>query len=266
MHEGERRHEPAESSPRPERDARVLSSIVDIEAASGVGSEHNLRDELGEIIARTPAEEMPALLEKGVADIRADRKDARENWTSERSPAKVFRDYLDGASRLSHAIQCSVNKEVDLGIVRGILSAATAELPEERKDGAAYADGVRERQIRMNALMSDVYTADMLRRIGLRKGDTAVTKAAMAKLDGLRPELLKSIDALEQANADKVRVTPGLPELLMGLRAAIANAPHERLEKTMYDEIADPFSMAIGYDIEDFNEREMIEALERLEG
>lgn len=88
---------------------------------------------------------------------------------------------------------------------------------------------------------------------------------AMERLDAVRDGVLETLDGFKQAAPAKIKVTPNVPELLENLRAALTSASKEELETSMYDMIAEPYSMIIGYDIEGFHEQELRETLEQLE-
>lgn len=263
MHEGEKGYAPQE---RPEmsdeRRRYVLTNVLDFE--NTLRNEPGVADELKDAVASVSPEAVAPIVAETIAAMKEDRDGERRNW-KDLPAAEVFTSYSDSASRESHAIQCSVNKEVDLRIVLAAVERDTEHVPETLLPDKEFVAGVLERQIRMNHAMSEVYTSDILRRIGLKKGEASLVDAGLAKLDTVRESVLATLDEFESANKEKVAATPGLDDLLRGLRASVSNAPHERLGKTLYEEIAKPYSMVIGYDIEDFNDQELREALERLE-
>lgn len=263
MHGHERSPAPPEREKHVPSDAQLLTHIVDIEETA-VRNEPKISEELDAAVARIEAGMVGEAVASTVARMREDRERSREGWRNA-LPAQVFEYYMDSASRESHAIQCSVNKEIDLGVLRDAVRREHNDAAPAVQEDAAYVEVTIDRQIRMNRIMSEIYTADILRRIGLRKGDEGIVDMGLARLDAVREDLLASLTELEEANMEKVRATPGLTDLLMGLRASATNAPRERLRTMLYTEIAEPYSMAIGYDIEDFNEQELREALERLE-
>lgn len=239
-------------------------SEKEIDAVTGIVDAEKYGFDIEDALSKVTADNAVMIAEEGTERIQENRRDD-DFFSEEKLPSALFKEYLDRASRESHAIQCSANKEIDLGVLRDRAREAFSEMPEEMRADVDYVNGLLERQVRMNGLLSEVYIADILRRIAGRKQDPEIMTLGIERLRAVRDEMLETLDGFENAAVAKVQVTPGVPALLENLRKALKEADDAELGRSMYDTVAEPYSMIIGYDSEEFHEQELLEILRELE-
>lgn len=141
-----------------------LLSEKEVDAVTSIVDAKKYGFDIEEALSKVTADNAVMIAEEGTERIREDRRNS--DFLRKKGPlSRLFEEYLDRASRESHAIHCSANKEIDLGALRDRAKEELADMPEEMRADADYVHGLLDRQVRMNELLSEVYIADILRRV-----------------------------------------------------------------------------------------------------
>jgi len=218
------------------------------------------QDKIDAALAKVTHDNAEAVLDDGERRIKETRLVSYDDQDNELSLDGQFTALLDRASRQSHTLLCSANKEADIGWLRANLDRLAG--PDSAE--ARAADAILERQHRLNRLMSQLYKCEILRRIGLAKRDDFYIDQGRENFARLKPEAAAALAELEAADSRQFPVFPEAGRSLASLRRALENADAGAFAESFYEEIAAPLSDLIGYDLEEFNEKSLTENLRKI--